>query len=127
MTVAIRKSLKLSPRYFGPFQITQKIGKVAYKLNLPKESKIYPIFHISYLKKKIGTQVSPNPRPPTIMENGTMAPKPEKILKKRLKKKGNRAGVDILIQWKGANKEDATWVDAEGLRRTYLELVGKFF
>ncbi|KAA8514829.1 hypothetical protein F0562_018008 [Nyssa sinensis] len=98
MMVAMRKSLKLSPRYFGPFQIIQKIGKVAYKLYLPKESKIYPVFHISCLKKKIGTQVNPNPKLPTVMENGTMAPEPEKILERRLKKKGNRAGIDFLIQ-----------------------------
>ncbi|KAA8515065.1 hypothetical protein F0562_018148 [Nyssa sinensis] len=127
MMAAMRKSLKLSPRYFEPFQIIQKIGKVAYKLDLPKESKIYPVFHISCLKKKIGTQVNPNPRLPTVMENGAMAPKPEKILERRLKKKGNRTGIDFLIKWKGANKEDATWVDAEELHRTYPELVGEFF
>ena len=56
-----------------------------------------------------------------------MAPEPKKILERRLKKKGNRAGVDVLIQWKGANKEYATWVDAEELSRTYPELVGEFF
>ena len=127
MTVAVRKSLKLSPRYFGPFRITQKIRKVFYKLDLPKESKIYPVFHISCLKKQIGTQVSPNLRLPTVMENGTMAPEPKKILERRLKKKGNRSGVDVLIQWKGANKEDATWVDVEELRRTYPELKGEYF
>ena len=37
MTVAIRSTLKLLIRYFLPFQIIQKIGKVAYKLD------IYPI------------------------------------------------------------------------------------
>jgi hypothetical protein len=32
-----------------------------------------------------------------------------------------------LVQWKRANEEDATWVDAEELRKTYPELVGEFF
>jgi hypothetical protein len=127
MTIALRKSLKLSPRYFGPFQIIQKIRKVAYKLDLPKDSKIYLVFHISCLKKKIGTQLNPNPRLPTVMEKATLTPKPEKILERRLKKKGNCAGVDFLVQWKRANEEDATWVDAEELRKTYPELVGEFF
>jgi hypothetical protein len=90
VTIAVRKSLKLSLRYFGPFQIIQKIRKVAYKLDLPKGSKIYLVFHISCLKKKIGTQLNPNPRLPTLMKEGILTPEPEKILERRLKKKGNR-------------------------------------
>jgi hypothetical protein len=82
--------LKLSLRYFGPFQIIQKIRKVAYKLDLPKGSKIYLVFHISCLKKKIGTQLNPNPRLPTLMKEGILTPELEKILERRLKKKGNR-------------------------------------
>ncbi|KAA8524249.1 hypothetical protein F0562_010672 [Nyssa sinensis] len=127
MSVIVRKGLKLSPRYFGPFQIIQKIGEVTYKLDLPKESKIYPVFHISCLKKKLGTLVNPSHRLPIVMENSTMAPEPEKILERRLKKNGNRARVDLLVQWKRVNKEDATWVDAEELCKTYPELVGEFF
>ncbi|KAF5459856.1 hypothetical protein F2P56_019769 [Juglans regia] len=96
MTVVVRKNLKLSPRYFGPFQIIQKLEKVVYKLDLPKESKIYPVFHISCLKKKIGTQVNPNPRLPTVMENGAMAPEPEKIIERRLKKRETK---QALIFW----------------------------
>lgn len=56
-----------------------------------------------------------------------MAPEPKRIIERRLKKKGNRAGIDFLVQWKGTSEEDATWVDAEELRRAYPELVGEFF
>lgn len=75
MTVAMRKKLKLTPRHFKTYQIIQKIGKVAYKLDLPKKYNICSIFHISYLKKKIETWVNPNPRLSTVMKNGTMIPK----------------------------------------------------
>ena len=43
---------KLAPRYVGPFKIIERVGNVAYQLELPPElSNIHPTFHVSNLKK----------------------------------------------------------------------------
>ncbi|GJZ51665.1 hypothetical protein Tco_0606180 [Tanacetum coccineum] len=43
---------KLNPRYIRPFKILERIGPMAYKLELPKElSNVYSTFHVSNLKK----------------------------------------------------------------------------
>jgi hypothetical protein len=43
---------KLEPCYVGPYRIIEKNGRVAYKLNLPRElGAIFPVFHVSQLKK----------------------------------------------------------------------------
>nr|GEZ74290.1 reverse transcriptase domain-containing protein [Tanacetum cinerariifolium] len=50
--VRFGKRGKLNPRYVGPFQVLAKVGKVAYRLELPQElSRVHHTFHVSNLKK----------------------------------------------------------------------------
>ncbi|GJS88931.1 putative reverse transcriptase domain-containing protein [Tanacetum coccineum] len=43
---------KLNPRYVGPFKVLEKVGSVAYKLEIPEElSRVHNTFHVSNLKK----------------------------------------------------------------------------
>nr|GFC39651.1 putative reverse transcriptase domain-containing protein [Tanacetum cinerariifolium] len=50
--VRFGKRGKLNPRYVGPFKVLERVGDVAYKLDLPEElSRVYNTFHVSNLKK----------------------------------------------------------------------------
>ena len=57
--VRFGKKGKLSPRYVGPYEILQRVGKVAYELKLPRElTSVHPVFHVSMLRKCIGDPYS---------------------------------------------------------------------
>ncbi|GKE43455.1 putative reverse transcriptase domain-containing protein, partial [Tanacetum coccineum] len=59
--IRFRKRGKLNPWYIGPFKILDRVGLVAYKLELPKElSKVHSTFNVSNLKKYLSDEIPHN-------------------------------------------------------------------
>lgn len=54
-SLARRPFEKLAPRFYGPYPVVQRIGSVAYKLELPSSARIHPVFHVSQLKLAQGS------------------------------------------------------------------------
>ncbi|GJX99564.1 ty3-gypsy retrotransposon protein [Tanacetum coccineum] len=99
---------KLSPKYYGPFKVAERIGEVAYRLELPSSSQIHPVFHISQLKKCHGKDHSMGVLP-QLREDGLLENKPMAILERRLGKVNNKPVMFVLIQWTNKSVEEATW------------------
>lgn len=121
-TVAFRSSLKLSPRYFGPYEVINKVGPVAYRLALPSGSLIHNVFHVSILRKHLGPVSTVSTQLPLVTEESIILPQPETVLDRRTVQKNHyRPKAEILVKWKGAPFEDATWEDARCLSQTYSD------
>lgn len=93
-----RSNQKLSARYFGPYRVVKRVGKVAYQLELPPGSKIHSTFHVSQLKKKIDSKKVVQTTLPGIEEEDKNSAVPEVILEKRLIKRNNRPATMVLVQ-----------------------------
>lgn len=103
-----RASEKLSPRFFGPYQVLYRVGKVAYTLSLPPTSRVHPTFHVSLLKPCPDPQVPMQPLPED-WGNLDQPRAPLKILRRRMVQKKHRAVTEVLVQWHGEMPEEATW------------------
>ncbi|XP_074378332.1 uncharacterized protein LOC141719866 [Apium graveolens] len=104
-TIARRVHPKLSARFYGPFEITVKIGTVAYRLQLSEGSRIHLVFHISQLKRVIGHQHQAGHLPAGLEVELPATAKPQFVVAFRDLVMVN---TQVLIHWKGLFKDDAT-------------------
>lgn len=88
--------------------VLSRVGAVAYKLLLPADVLIHPMFHVSQLKKCYEVLTIIN-HPPILHLSSPYCPSPESILERRMVKKGNKAVCQVLVQWTGLDASQATW------------------
>uniref|UniRef100_A0ACD5VN94 Uncharacterized protein n=1 Tax=Avena sativa TaxID=4498 RepID=A0ACD5VN94_AVESA len=99
-----RAKRKLGPRYAGPFRVLERIGTLAYRLELPQGSRLHDVFHVGLLKAyRSDPPAAPPTLPPTA--EGRLLPSPEKVLKAQKR----RDVWHVLVQWTGLPVDDATW------------------
>ena len=108
----------------GPFEIIERIGKVAYKLALsPELSSVHNVFHVSMLKKYVSdpshvlTQDAIE-----VQEDLTYEEKPVKILDRQDKILRNKIIPLVKVSWKNHKMEEATWEREDDMKARYPEL-----
>nr|KYP50105.1 Transposon Ty3-I Gag-Pol polyprotein [Cajanus cajan] len=110
---------KLSKQFYGPFHIIERIGSVAYRLQLPPSSKTHPVFHCSLLKPHQGPLVPHSASLPIpAIENHPIV-EPLTILDCKLDGSTSPPTKLVLVQWLGLAPEDTSWENWEDLRHIY--------
>jgi len=104
---------KLAPRRHGPFKIVQVMSNVNYRLELPTQWSIHPVFHTDLLTPYRETPThGPNyTRPSPDLVDGSEEYEVEKILD--LRHFGRRHKLQYLVKWKGYPDSDNQWVNKE--------------
>lgn len=107
-SVSLRRNLKLSAKYYGPYRVLERIGSVAYKIELPDSSRVHPIFHVSLLKKCIGRKHVPVADLPATREDGEFNVLPAAVVASRMVTRSQQQVPQFLVMWVNSSAEDAT-------------------
>jgi hypothetical protein len=102
---------KIAYKFFGPYTILERIGKVAYRLNLPASSQIHNMFHVSQLKDYRADYTPVFTKLPKLPPLDAIEAVPETILDRRMMKRGNEPVIQVLIKWAQQPDNAATWED----------------
>lgn len=106
-----RNTKKLDHVKVGPFLIAEVKGPVNYRLELPPDARIHPVFHISMLE----------PAHPDAALQTTFHFQPQEddvfVVEKVLRKRGQK----YLIRWQGYGKEDDTWEPEQNLAQNLID------
>ncbi|XP_076891896.1 uncharacterized protein LOC143543466 [Bidens hawaiensis] len=102
-SVHTRISQKLSRRFYGPYKGLERIGEVAYRLELPSGSKIHPVFYVSLLKPCYGSVTGPKGNLDEFDPKENPAYLPEAIINSRINSNGEP---EVLVKWKKQNIEE---------------------
>ncbi|KAL5580094.1 hypothetical protein UlMin_012536 [Ulmus minor] len=115
---------KLNPRYIGPYEILERVGKTAYRLALPPNlASVHNVFHVSMLKKYVSDKSHVLEQEPIeIHEDLSFEEKPVQILDYKVKTLRNKDIPLVKVLWRNQKTEEATWEREDEMRTSYPEL-----
>jgi hypothetical protein len=104
------KKGKLSPRFVGPFKITQKVGRLAYRTTLPPDLVgTHDIFHVSMLRKYIANpNVLMEYELLEIQEGLTYVEEPVKIVDKKEQVLRTKTIPIVKVLWRNHGVKEAS-------------------
>ncbi|GJX56219.1 hypothetical protein Tco_0286116 [Tanacetum coccineum] len=122
--VRFGKKGKLAPRFVRPFEIVEKVGLVAYRLDLPEElNGVHDTFHMSNLKKCLADPTLQVPLDEIQVDAKlNFMEEPVQILETEFKKlKRSRISI-VKVRWNSKREPEFTWEREDQMKLKYPHL-----
>ncbi|GJZ69021.1 putative reverse transcriptase domain-containing protein [Tanacetum coccineum] len=115
---------KLNPRYVGPFKVLEKVGSVAYKLELPPElSRVHHKFHVSKLKKCYADEPLAVPLDGLHIDDKLhFVKEPVEIIDREVKRLKQSHILIIQVRWNSRRGPEFTWEREDQFQKKYPHL-----
>ncbi|GJV74996.1 putative reverse transcriptase domain-containing protein [Tanacetum coccineum] len=125
--VRFGKRGKLNPRYVGPFKVLEKVGEVAYKLELPEElSRVHNTFHVSNLKKCYVDEPLAVPLDGLHFDDKLQfVEEPIEIINREVKRLKQSCISLVKVRWDSRRGPEFTWEREDQFRKKYPHLFTK--
>lgn len=111
---------KLHHQRVGPFKILDRVGPLAYRLELPPIMRIHPVVSVAQLEPSPGPdpyQRLKDQYPPPVVENDSLDHHESDVyeLEAIVSKRSSRGKTQYLVKWKGYGHEYDAWYDVADL------------
>ncbi|GKC80535.1 putative reverse transcriptase domain-containing protein [Tanacetum coccineum] len=122
--VQFGKRGKLNPRYVGPFRVLAKVGKVAYRLELPQElSRVHHTFHVSNLKKCYADEPLVMPLEGIHVDDMLQfVEEPVEIMEREIKRLKRSQIPLVKVRWNSRRGPEFTWECEDSFKQKYPQL-----
>ena len=104
-------------KYDGPFEVSQKVSSVAYRIKLPSSYKIHPVINIAHLENYKGDPNQERPRKHLLRKDFLEEPEHEveAILDEKWVKRHHRKLKQYLVKFLGYGPEWNEWLSKQAL------------
>ena len=110
LRLRVKGDTKLLPKFVGPLRIAKRIGKVAYRLELPPLWKVHDVFHVSLLRKYVARgSVGHIATPPIEWLEGEPVYEVEQLLDHTDVKVNRKTVRRFLVKWMGYDHMHNSW------------------
>ncbi|GKE68027.1 hypothetical protein Tco_1526099 [Tanacetum coccineum] len=122
--VRFGKRGKLNPRYVGPFKVLEKVGAIAYKLELPQElSMVHNTFHVSNLKKCYADEPLAVPLDGLHIDGKLyFIEEIVEIMDREVKRLKQSRILIVKVQWNSRRGPEFTWEREDQFQKKYPHL-----